>query len=91
MKNTSVLVQNRLFFDRLTLTEPPLGVQRRNVPHFKGLIMLYLDFEAQERDSSFTLHHAHLKKAVLHQKMAIGPLLLLVCVLAPGHSGFLAF
>ena len=42
----------------------PFGVQRRNVPHFKGLIMLNLDFEAQGRGSTFTLCHDHLKKAI---------------------------
>ena len=47
-----------------------MGAQRHNVPHFKGLIMLYLDFEAQGRGSTFTFCHAHLKKAILHLKMA---------------------
>ena len=41
------------------------GVQTRNVPHFKGLTMLNLDFEAQGRGSSFTFCHGHLKKAIL--------------------------
>ena len=50
-----------------------MGVQRRTVPHFKGLIMLYLDFEAQGRDSTFTFHHAYLNKAVLLHKMARVP------------------
>ena len=50
---------------RLAILEP-VGVQRHNVPHFKGLIMLYLDFEAQGRDSTFTFFHALLKKAILH-------------------------
>ena len=30
-----------------------------NVTHFKGLIMLYLDFEVQGRGSTFTFCHAH--------------------------------
>ena len=47
-----------------------VGVQRSNVPHFKGLIMLCLDFETQGRDSTFTFCHAHLKKAILLFKMA---------------------
>ena len=47
-----------------------MGVQRHNVPHFKGLIMLYLDFEAQGRGSTFTLCHSYLKKAILLHKMA---------------------
>ena len=50
-----------------------MGVQRHNVPHFKGLIMLYLDFEAQGRGSTFTFCHAHLKKAILLFKMARVP------------------
>ena len=45
-----------------------VGVQRHNVHDFKGLIMLYSDFEAQGRDSIFTFHHAHLKKTVLEGK-----------------------
>ena len=32
--------------------------------------MLYLDFEAQGRGSIYTFCHAHLKKAILHLKMA---------------------
>ena len=43
----------------------PVGVQRHNVPLFKGQIKLYLDFEAQERGSTFTFQHAHLEKAIL--------------------------
>ena len=48
---------------RLAIFEPE-GVKRHNVPHFKGLIMFYLDFEAQGRGSTFTLCHDHLKKAI---------------------------
>ena len=54
---------------RLAILEP-VGVQRCNVPHFKGLIMLYLDFEAQGRGSTFTFCQGHLKKAILLHKMA---------------------
>ena len=43
-------------------------VQTHNVPHFKGLIVLYLDVQAQGRDTTFSFHHAHLKKAVLYRK-----------------------
>ena len=50
----------------------PLGVQRRYVPHFKGLISGNLDFEAQGRDSTFTFLHALLKKAILLHKRAKG-------------------
>ena len=55
--------------------EPP-GVQRHNVPHFKGLIMLYLDIEAQGRGSTFTLCHALLKKAILEGKTCNGRFIL---------------
>ena len=62
----SVLLPKRTFFSffqlwRLAILEP-VGVQRPNVPHFKGLIMLYLDFEAQRRGSTFTFCHAQLKR-----------------------------
>ncbi len=50
-----------------------MGIQRRNIPHFKGLIMLYLDSKVQGRDSTFTIHHAHLKKAILLHKMTRVP------------------
>ena len=42
----------------------PVGVKRSNVPHFKGLIMHNLDFEAQGHGSTFTFCHGHLKKAI---------------------------
>ena len=58
----------------------PVGVRTHNVPHFKGLIMLYLDFEAQGRGSTFTFCHAHLKKAILLHKMARVPFDLLIAV-----------
>ena len=50
----------------------PVGVHRHNVPHFKGLIMLNLDFEAQGHGSTFTLCHAHLKKAISLGKLQKG-------------------
>ena len=50
----------------------PVGVQRRYVPHFKGLICANLDFEAQGRDSTFTFLHALLEKAILFHKKAKG-------------------
>ncbi len=46
----------------------PLGVQRRYVPHFKGLISVKVDLEAQVRDSTFTFCHAQLKKAILFRQ-----------------------
>ena len=39
----------------------PMGVQRHNVPHFKGLIGAKVDLEVQGRDSTFTFCHAHFK------------------------------
>ena len=42
-----------------------MGVQRHNVLHFKGLIVLYLDDQAQGRDTTFIMGHALLKKAIL--------------------------
>ena len=50
----------------------PLEVQRRYVPHFKGLISVKVDLEAQWRDSTFNLYHTLLKKAILHLKRAKG-------------------
>ena len=41
---------------RLVFLEP-LGVQRRYVPHFKGLISAKVELEAQGRDSAFTFFH----------------------------------
>ena len=54
---------------RLAIFEP-VRVQRHNVPHLKGLITFYLDFEAQGRGSTFIFCHSHLKKAILLHKMA---------------------
>ena len=61
----------------------PLGVQRRYVPHFKGLISGKVELDAQGRDSNFTFHHALLKKAILLLKMAKRPVFLqgAVCTL----------
>ena len=55
-------------------------IEKSTKTHFKGLIVLYLDVEAQGRDSTFTFSHTQLKKAILLHKRAIGPLLLLFCV-----------
>ena len=49
-----------------------MGVQRRHVPHFKGLIYAKVDLEAQGRDSTFTFCHAQLKKAILHLEKGKG-------------------
>ena len=51
-----------------------MRVQRRNVPHFKGLIMLNLDLEAKGRGSTFTLCHDHLKKAISLGKLGFSDL-----------------
>ena len=49
----------------------PLGVQRRYVPHLKGLISGKVEPKDQGRDSTITLCHSHLKKAILHLKITI--------------------
>ena len=54
----------------------PLGVKRRNVPHFKGLICAKVDLEAQGHDSTFIICHALLKKAILHYKRALASFVL---------------
>ena len=71
-----------------------MGVQRRTVPHFNGLIELYLDLQAQGRDSTFTFRHALVKKAILEGKRATVPSDLLLAVytgcpidIAPHESG----
>ena len=56
----------------------PVGIQRRTVPHFKGLIYAKVELESQGRDSTFTICHAQLKKAVLHYKMSM-----CVCIKIP--------
>ena len=43
----------------------PLGVQRRYVPHFKGLISGNLELTAQGCNSTLTFRHPLLKKAIL--------------------------
>ena len=58
----------RMFFSivqlwRLVILEP-VEVQRRCVPHFKGLISAKVNLEAQGCDSNFTFCHAHFKKAI---------------------------
>ena len=68
---------------RLVFLEP-LGVQRRYVPHFKGLISGKVELEAQGRDSTFTFHHALLKKAILLHKRA--PICWLMSMCVPLHT-----
>ena len=64
-KNTSS--QIFIFFFQLwqLVFLEPLGVREHNVPHFKGLLISDLNPRAQGRDSTITLCHAHLKKAIL--------------------------
>ena len=58
-----------------------MGVQRRHVPHFKGLIYAKVDLEARGLDSSFNICHALVKKAILHQKSGFVQTHLLTTVL----------
>ena len=53
-----------------------MGVQRHNVPHFKGLISADSNPRAQERDGTFTFCHALVKKSILHLEMATVPFFL---------------
>ena len=39
-----------------------MGVQKRNVPHFEGLICAKVDLEAQGYESTSTVSYAPLKK-----------------------------
>ena len=54
----------------------PLGAQRRYAPHFKGLISVKVELEAQGHDSTFIFSHALLKKAILQYKIEFGRRLL---------------
>ena len=85
-KNTSrqswridVLVLKRTFsivqLWRLIFLEP-LRVKRHYVSHFKGLISAKVELEAQGRDSTFTICHTLLKKAILHYKRALASFVL---------------
>ena len=70
--NNNKKVPKRTFFSifqlwRMVFLEP-LGVQRRHVLHIEGLIYAKVDIEAQGLDSTFTICHALVKKAILHLK-----------------------
>ena len=71
-KKTSVLVLKQMFFQLFNFdswyfwNHCALGVQRRYVPHFKGLISAKVELEAQGRESTFTFCHALWNKAILH-------------------------
>ena len=67
----------------------PFGVKRRNVPHFKGLIYAKVELEAQGHDSTFTICHAPLKKAILHYKRALASFVLSSTVHSVIHQKFL--
>ena len=54
-----------------------MGVQRRYVPNFNGLIYGKVEPDAQGRDSTFTFRHAQLKKAILLLKTPTVPRLFL--------------
>ena len=41
-------------------------------PHFKGLIYAKVELEAQGRDSTFTICHTLVKRAILHYIKACG-------------------
>ena len=58
-----------------------MGVQRRHVPHFKGLIYVKVDLEAQGHESTFTFCHALLNKAILEGKTATVRFVLLLAVI----------
>ena len=67
-----------------------MGVQRRNVPHFKGLINAKVDPEAQGRDTTFTLCHAQLRKPILLLEMAKGVIFIFVnCMLVFCERGLI--
>ena len=58
----------------------PLGVQRRYVPHLKGLIYGKVEPKDEGCGNTITLCHAQLKKAILHLKTAIVWIFILPCV-----------
>ena len=53
----------------------PLGVNRRYIYYFKGLISVKVDLEPQGHDTTFTLCHAQLHKPILLLEMAKGAVL----------------
>ena len=64
----------------------PLGVKRRYVPHLKGPISGKGEPKDQGRGSTITLCHAHLKRAILHQKTAIVWIFFCLTVVCLGKS-----
>ena len=64
---------------RLAILEP-VGVQRHNVPHFEGLIVLYLDSRSSRAWHHFYVPHTQKKKAILHLTPATVPSGLLLAV-----------
>ena len=69
-----VLVLKRTFFSFFQLwwlaILEPVGVQRHNVPHFKGLIVLYLDSRSSRAWQHFYLPPRPLEKGHFTPKMA---------------------
>ena len=49
----------------MSVTPEPLVVQGHLIPHLKALMYGYLEPEAQERGSPFTMYHALSKIGVL--------------------------
>ncbi len=77
-KNTSVLLVKRTFFHSSNFDGWPFRNQLvfrdvMYIPHFKGLVMPNLDFEAKGHRNTFTFCHGHLKKAILLHKRARVP------------------
>ena len=73
-KNVRFTSKKDIFFDLPTLTAghfETVGAHRHNVPYFKVLIMVNLDFEAQGHGSTNSLYHALLKKRRFIGKTAI--------------------
>ena len=70
-KNVRFTTKTDVFFNHSTLTAlEPVGVQRHNVPHFKGLIVLYLDSRSSRAWQHFYFLPRPLEKAILLHKMA---------------------
>ncbi len=72
----------------------PVGVQRHNVHHFKGLIKLNLDSEAQGHGKTFTFYQTLLKNLFYKGKEQSYKELVLGCITEEcmkkaGELGFL--
>ena len=67
-----------------------MGVQRRCVPHLKGLISGKVEPKDQGRGGTINLCHAHLKKAILHLKTAIVRIFFGLSVYTPNQNPFVS-